>query len=158
MKALIIYYTMTNRTKKVAETIASSLEGYAVTFSPFVLDAKRFIDRIKQLDQVEKDDFSKFEDQLTNLDAQEYDLVVFGSPNYGNVAPKTIKEIIKRIQNLDGKRTIVFVTGRFNGEKAMKTMKEMVVEKGAKVIAENCYSRFFGMRKTDGLEVGKKIH
>jgi flavodoxin len=148
---------MSNRTKKVAETISSSLMDYEIKITPFALDAKRFIDRIKQLDKVENEDFSQFEEQLAALDAKEYDLVVFGSPNYGNIAPKTIKEIINRIQNLDGKKVIVFVTGRFNGDKALITMKEMTEEKGANVVAWKCYSRFFGIRKTDGAEIMEEL-
>ena len=155
MKALIIYYTMTNRTKKVAETVAHSLVDYTVSFIPFALEAKRFIDKIKQLDKVEHNDFSQFEERLSRLDAEEFDLVVLGSPNYGNVAPKTIVEIIKRITNLEGKRVAIFVTGRFNGDKALMTMKEMVEEKGAEVIAEKCYSRFFSIRKNDGCDLLK---
>ena len=158
MRALIIYYTMTNRTRKVAETIASSLKEYEITFAPFALDAKRFVDKIKQLDKVEHEDFSKFEAQLAVFDAFEYDLVVFGSPNYGNQAPKTIKEIIKRIQNLNGKKVVVFITGRFTGEKALETLKTLVEEKGAKVVAEKCYSRFFFIRKSDGLDVLNQLH
>ncbi len=152
MKALITYYTMTNRTKKVADNIAHSLQNYEVSVVPFALDAKKFIDKIKQLDKVENDDFSKFEEQLKSLDAAGYDLIVFGSPNYGNVAPKTIKEIIKRIQNLSGKKVAIYITGRFTGGKALQEIKKLVEEKGAVVIAEERYSRFFGIRKTDGTD------
>ena len=157
MRVLITYYTMTNRTKKVAENIANSLNGYEVTFAPFALDAKKFINKIKQLDKVEHEDFSKFEDQLANLDANDYDLVIFGSPNYGNLAPKTIKEIIKRIQNLNGKNTVVFVTGRFTGDKALVEIRKLVEEKGANIIAEKCYSRFFSIRKKDGTDIVNQI-
>ena len=157
MKALIIFYTMTNRTKKVAETIGDTLTGYDVVYTPFALDAKRFIDKIKQLDKVERDDFSEFEEQLAALDANEYNLIVFGSPNYGNIAPKTIKEIIKRIKNLKEKNTALFITGRFNGGKALQEIKALVEEKGAKVIFEKCYSRFFRIRKTDGSEITNQI-
>ena len=157
MRALIIYYTMTNRTRKVAETIGSSLKNIEVTYAPFALDAKRFVDKIKQLDKVEHEDFSKFEKELSDLDAEDYDLVIFGSPNYGNVAPKTIVEIIKRIRNLDGKNVAIFVTGRFNGDKALQTMKELVEEKNAVIAAKNCYSRFFWIRKTDGSDIVEGI-
>jgi flavodoxin len=157
MKALITYYTMTNRTKKVAETIAKSLSGYEVTFAPFTLDAKKFIDKIKQLDKVEHDDFSKFEDQLANLDAKDYDLVIFGSPNYGNVAPKTIKEIIMRIKNISGKKVAVFITGRFNGDNALLEMRKSLEQKGSVVIAEGRYSRFFRIRDNDGLDIVNQI-
>jgi flavodoxin len=148
---------MTNRTKKVAETIAKSLNEYEVTFAPFSLDAKRFIDKIKQLDKVEHNDFSKFAEKLDALDAYTYDLLVFGSPNYGNMAPKTVQEIIKRVKNLDGKNVAIYVTGRFNGDKALVTMKEMIEEKGAQIVAEKCFSRFFRIRKTDGIELVNQI-
>ncbi len=157
MKVLITYYTMTNRTKKVAETMGKSLEGCDITYSPFALEAKRFVDKIKLLDKVEHEDFSLFEEKLSELDAQDYDLIVFGSPNYGNVAPKTIVEIIKRITNIDRKNVVVFVTGRFNGDKAMNTMKEMLEKKGATIVAEACYSRFLGIRKTDGTELAQNL-
>ena len=144
---------MSGRTRKVAEAIGSSLHDYDVTFKRFELDAKRFVDKIKQLDKVENNDFSKFEDELNSLDVEEYDLIIIGGPNYGNIPPKTVMEIINRVQNLEGKPTVVFVTARFTGDKALKIMKETVEEKGAKVVAEVCYRRIFGIRKTDGIEI-----
>ena len=90
---------------------------------------------------------------VATLDAGDYDLIVFGSPNYGNVAPKTIKEVVKRIKNLEGKDAAVYITGRFTGTKALQELKGLVEKKGANIIAEKCYSRFFGIRKSDGTEI-----
>ena len=154
MKALIIYYTMGGRTKKVANAIASALSNYEVSFNAFELKGKYF-EKIKVMDKFEHGDFSDIENNLASLDARDYDLVIFGMPTYGNFPPKTFNEIVSRIKNLHGKRTGVFVTARFTGEKSLETMKTKVIEKGAQVVGSRKFRRFLWINKHDAMEFGR---
>ena len=107
MKTLIIYFTMGGRTKKTAEAIASVLKNYDVNYFPMQLKG-RLIEKIKQLDQFENNDFSAIETGLDNLDAAGYDLIIIGMPTYGDKPPKAFDKVIDSMKNFSGKRVFVF--------------------------------------------------
>ncbi|NHJ47242.1 MAG: flavodoxin family protein [Asgard group archaeon] len=157
MKALIVYYTMGGRTKKVAESIANALTKYDVSFFPVILTG-RFIEKIKQFDKFEKDDFTTIEDKLKTLDVSSYDLILFGMPVYGDKPPNTFNEIIKRMSNLEGKEVITFVTARFTGKGTLQYMKDKIEAKKAKVIDQKNFKRFFGIGKKVGMKYGQQIN
>jgi flavodoxin len=157
MKALIIYYTMSGRTKKTAHAIAGSLSKYEVSFVPIELPGN-FIERIKVFDDFEKGNFSLIEDDLNGLDAEGFDLVFFGMPTYGNKPPGTFNEIMKRIKNLNGKKVITFTTARFTGKGTLEYMKEKIEESGAQVINQHNFKRFFWIGKKRAIKFGKDIN
>ena len=129
MKALIVYYTMSGRTKKTAHAIASSLSKYEVTFVPIELPGN-FFQRIQVFDDFEKGNFSLIEDELNSLDAISYELVFFGMPTYGNKPPGTFEEIMKRMKNFNGKKVVIFTTARFTGKGTLEYMKEKIEATG----------------------------
>ncbi len=157
MKALITYFTMGGRTKKTAEAIASALDNYEVGYYPIELKGK-FIEKIKMLDKFENKDFSTIETELNNLDASPYDLIIFGMPTYGNFPPKAFNEILARMRNLGGKKTIVFNTARFTGGKALQYMKEKVEEAGAQVIDQSKFRKLFWIGTKNAIKFGKRIN
>ncbi len=157
MKALIVYYTMGGRTKKAAKAIASSMTKYEVDYFPVELTG-RFIEKIKMFDKFENGDYSAIEPGLSSLDAKNYDLLLFGMPTYGNRPPKTFDEIINRMANLAGKKTIVFTTARFTGKGTLQYMKEEIETKNAQVINQKNFRRFFWLGKKKAIKFGKEIN
>jgi len=157
MKALVVYYTMGGRTKKTARAIAGALTNYEVTYFPVELTGK-FIERIKQFDKFEKGDFSAIEPGLSNLDAAEYDLIVFGMPTYGSNPPGTFNEIIKRMANLNGKKVAIFTTARFSGKKALEFMKEKIEAIGAQITYQAKFRRLFYLGVRKSTKFGEKIN
>jgi flavodoxin len=157
MKALIVYYTMRGRTKKAAKAIASSLTKYEVDFFPVELTG-RFIEKIKMFDKFENKDFSAIESELSSLDAADYDLILFGMPTYGNKPPGTFDEIINRMVNLSGKKTIVFTTARFTGKGTLEYMKEKIEAKDAQVINQKNFRRFFWLGKKPAIKFSIEIN
>ena len=157
MKTLIVYFTMGGRTKKTAETIASVLTNYEVSYFPIELTGK-FKEKIKMLDKFENKDFSIIEADLNNLDALPYDLIIFGMPTYGNFPPKIFDEIVAKMKNFSGKRVIVFNTARFTGGKALDHMKTKVEEAGAQVIDQSKFRKLFWIGTKNALKFGKKIN
>ncbi|MFX0059657.1 MAG: flavodoxin family protein [Candidatus Hodarchaeota archaeon] len=157
MKALIIYFTMGGRTKKTAEAIASVLTNYEVSYFPIELRGK-LREKIKMLDKFENKDFSMIEADLDNLDASDYDLIMFGMPTYGNFPPKVFDETLSRMKNLSGKKVIVFNTARFTGGKALDYMKEKVEENGAQVINQVKFRKLFWIGKKDAIKFGKEMN
>ena len=157
MKALIVYYTMSGRTKKTAHAIASSLSKYELTFVPIELPGN-FFQRIQVFDDFEKGNFSLIEDELNSLDAAKFDLVFFGMPTYGNKPPSTFEEIMKRTKGISGKKVVIFTTARFTGKGTLEYMKEKIEAAGAHVINQYNFKRFFWIGKKRAIEFGEEIN
>jgi len=100
------------------------------------------------------------EEELKLLDAKDYELVIIGMPTYGDKPANAFNEIVRKVPNLSGKKTIIFTTARFSGGKALKYMKEKVQETGAQIVKEANFRRVFwlGKRKSTkfGLELNEK--
>ena len=148
---------MGGRTKKIAESIASSLTNYEVSYFPIELTGK-FSEKLKILDKFEHKDFSMIETELNSLDAIPYDLILFGMPTYGNFPPKVFDEILARMKNLSGKKAIVFNTARFTGGKSLEYMKVKVEELGAQVIDQVKFRKVLWIRVKDAINFGKKVN
>lgn len=157
MKALITYFTMSGRTKKTAEAIASALKNYDISYFPMELKGK-FIEKIKQLDQFENNDFSAIETGLDTLDAANYDLIIIGMPTYGDKPPKAFEEVIDRMKNFSGKRVIVFNTARFSGRKSLDYMKTKVEEKGTQVIDQARFRKVLWIGVKNAIKFGEQIN
>lgn len=148
---------MGGRTKRTAESIASVLTNYEVSYFPIELTGN-LIEKIKMLDKFENDDFSAIETELNTLDIQAYDLLIFGMPTYGDKPPKAFDEIITRIGDLSGKKVIVFNTARFTGGNSLEYMKAKVEDVGAQVIDQRKFRKVFWIGKKNGIEFGKRIN
>jgi flavodoxin len=157
MKALIVYYSMSGRTKKTAHAIASALTKYEVTFVPIELPGN-FFQRIQVFDDFEKGKFALIEDELNSLDAANFDLVFFGMPTYGNKPPGTFEEIMKRMKNFNGKKVIIFTTARFSGKAALEYMKEKIEAAGADITNQYNFRRLFWIGKKRAIKFGKEIN
>ena len=157
MKALITYFTMSGRTKKTAEAIASGLKNYDISYFPMELKGK-FIEKIKKLDKFENNDFSAIETGLDTLDAANYDLIIIGMPTYGDKPPKIFEEVIDRMKNFSGKRAIVFNTARFSGKKSLDYMKSKVEEAGAQVIDQARFRKLLWIGVKNAIKFGEQIN
>ncbi len=157
MKVLITYFTMSGRTKKTAEAIASALKNYDISYFPMELEGK-FIEKIKQLDKFENNDFSAIETGLDTLDAANYDLIIIGMPTYGDKPPKAFEEVIDRMKNFSGKRVIVLNTARFSGKKSLDYMKTKVEEKGTQVIDQARFRKVLWIGVKNAIKFGEQIN
>ncbi|MHA1882695.1 MAG: flavodoxin family protein [Candidatus Thorarchaeota archaeon] len=157
MKALMVYFTMGGRTKKMAEAIASSLSNYDVTFFPFELKGS-FIGKIRLLDEYENGDYSSFEGDFSILDAEPYDLILIGMPTYGSNPPKTFYELTKRMNDLHGKSVVVFGTSRFRRGSHLQVMKDNIEAKGGKVIEQRNFRGLLLLGTKKALEFGNVIN
>lgn len=157
MKVLITYFTMSGRTKKTAEAIASALKNYDISYFPMELKGK-FIEKIKQLDKFENNDFSAIETGMDTLDAANYDLIIIRMPTYGDKPPKAFEEVIDRMKNFSGKRVIVFNTARFSGKKSLDYMKTKVEEKGTQVIDQARFRKVLWIGVKNAIKFGEQIN
>jgi len=157
MKALMVYFTMGGRTKKMAEAIASTLSNYEVTYFPFELKGS-FIGKIRLLDKFENGDYSSFEGDFSILDAAPYDLILIGMPAYGSEPPKTYYELTKKMNDLEGKRVVLFGTSRFRRGSQVQVMKENVEAKGGDVIEQRNFRGLLLLGTKKAIEFGEMIN
>ena len=157
MKALMLYFTMGGRTKRMAEAIASNLSNYEVIFFPFELKGS-FIGKIQLLDEFENGDYSSFEGDFSILNAEPYDLILIGMPTYGSNPPKTFHELTKRMNNLHGKRVVLFGTSRFRRGSHLQVMKEDIEGKDGEVIEQRNFRGLLILGTKKALEFGIVIN
>jgi flavodoxin len=156
MKILVIYFTMSGRTKKTAEAIASALSNHEVRYLPLELTGK-FIEKIKKLDKFENNDYSEIESQISTLNAANYGLIIIGMPTYGNFPPKIYNEILRRLDNLNGKMVVVFNTARFSGGKCLEFMKEKIEEVGGRIIGQSKFRKLLWIGTKNAIKFGTQI-
>jgi len=157
MKIIIIYFTMSGRTKKTAEAIGSTLTNHEVSYLSIELTGK-FIEKIKQLDKFQNNDYSAIEAQISDFDASGFDLIIIGMPTYGNFPPKVFDEILRRMGNLSGKNAVIFNTARFSGGKCLGYMKDKIEEAGGEVINQSKFRKIFWIGTKKAIQFGKQIN
>ncbi|OLS32472.1 MAG: hypothetical protein HeimAB125_08700 [Candidatus Heimdallarchaeota archaeon AB_125] len=158
MKALIIYFTLLDRTKKTAEVIGRALTNYEVDYVPFILTGT-FGMKVSIQNQHNKGDFSTIERELSELEKidQDYDLIVFGMPTYGDNPPGAFYEIVKRV-NIKEQKIAIFATCSITGKKTLELMEKTVEDAGANIIDQARFKGFFKPKLKKASQFGHIIN
>ncbi len=132
MKALIIYYSKTEKTKIVAETISKKLNTDIIRIedkkdrSGFKNQFTSAFDAIKE---------NKTEIYPNDIDLTDYNTIYFGTPVWVSKPSPAIMTIIDNL-NLIGKDIVLFATMSSSGAKAsLDKMEERIKSRGGRVIA-----------------------
>jgi flavodoxin len=106
MKPVVLYFSRTGNTKRLAEAIAQQANAPIFSISssePSVVEA--------------------------------YDTIILGGPVEGSSPAKETRAFVERLPQAQGKRAIVFCTFRiFGNERTMKALEKVLAEKGYKTI------------------------
>lgn len=131
MKTLIIYYSESGSTQKVAETLAIKLECDLCRVKDL---KKRTGFKNKITSSIDAFRENKTEIYPESLNLQEYNTIYFGTPTWANNPAPAIITMIDRC-DLRGKDIVLFatMTGK-GGQAAIKRMQEKVEARGARVI------------------------
>ena len=157
MKILIIYYTQTGRTKKVAEAIASSLKGHDIRFIRFEVMGS-FSERFKRSGEIRNGDFSRIQNELKSLEDISFDLLIIGMPTHGGPPPKVYEEIVDRLGDLNGKKAIIFNTARLTGGNTPNIMAAKLEGAGANIIEKRRFKGLIRLRMHDSMEFGNNLN
>ncbi|MDR1722284.1 MAG: NAD(P)H-dependent oxidoreductase [Methanobrevibacter sp.] len=131
MKTLILYYSLSGRTKTVAKTLASKISSDLIEIND-LKDRKGLKSKIfSSIDAFRE---TKTKIAPARLDLEGYDLIYIGTPVWaGNPSPA----VITAIDSFDFRRKdiILFATMRNSGGDAViKRMEEKIQARGARVI------------------------
>jgi flavodoxin len=127
MNIALVVYSATGNTRKAANQLKNELEtkGNAVEY----LEIKPLCDP--------KESVNMNFDRLFDLSL--YDMLIFGSFVEAFTLNKCMKEYIKKMPRIDGKKAVMLTTQRFpkkwmGGRQALNKMKSLLEEKGAQVL------------------------
>ena len=130
IKPIVIYFSYSGNTEKVANAIASELSAPIVKIeaaTPYVstdLDNKVSTSRL-QTEQ--KDDSARpliASSTYTAIDANSYDTVIIGYPIWNGAAPRIIQTLLDHYNKFDGKTIYTFSTSASSsGDNAFNALK-----------------------------------
>jgi len=131
MKTLILYYSRTRKTAKVAKTIAEEIQADSTE----IVDLKDRMGVVNYLgSSIDALRENKTKIKPENIDLSEYGLVYIGTPTW---AAKPAPAIVTMIDMCDfkGKDVILFSTmGNSGGKKAIERMKEKIEARGGRMV------------------------
>ncbi len=157
MKAIVIYFSISGRTKMVAEAIAAELSKYEVDIESITY-TKTTQEMHKEQDQISVGDLSNFTYNEKILDLSSYDLITIGVPTHGARPACIFNGYIQKCKNLDGKKVVVFNTCRMYSGKTLPQMKSEIEKKGGTVIHQQCFKALFKMKDKKAREFGKILN
>jgi flavodoxin len=132
VKPLVVYYSLTGKTKLVAQVIAEALNATLLEIKetkprksgPFIYltgGAAAFMNRGSKIDPID-------------VDLKQYERIFIGSPNWGSRPAPAINSFIYQT-NFEGRSIIPFFTmGGTNPEKALANITAKIERSGGKVV------------------------
>ena len=138
---------MTGRTKKVAESIVQGIEGHEKQIERIEYP-KKARNIISEQEKIINGDLSDFTYNQIIEDLASFDLIFFGNPVYGGRQPPIFDGYIKRAQNVNGKKFIIFCTCRFLAGKTIEKMRIEIEKKGGTVVNERVFKGLFRIKMT----------
>lgn len=151
MKSVVLYYSRTRKTAKVAKTLADEIGADSIE----IVDIKDRMGAINYLiSSIDALRENKTNIKPEEIDLTDYDLVYIGTPTWaGKPAPAIITMIDKC--DLKDKNVILFSTmGNSGGENAINRMKEKIEARGGRTV--NSFTLKTGKIELDNLSTETK--
>lgn len=157
MKALILYFSLTGRTKMVAEAITAELTKYDVKVEG-ISYKKSPKEWMNDYNQTLAGDLSNFNYNESIFDPSPYDLICIGVPTHGGRPAYIFDAYIQKSKNFEGKRVVIFNTCRLFALKTLGNMKREIEKKGGKVTDQKCFKGLFKLTDKKAREFGKFLN
>ena len=135
MNSLVIYYSRTSKTAKVAHTLARELESDLIEIKDSK-NRKNFLNYLNATIDAFRE--NKTETYPKKIDLSPYGLVYIGTPVWAGKPAPAIVSLIDNC-NFQGKDVILFSTmGRSGGEGTIERMREKIELRGGRIITSFC--------------------
>ena len=125
-KTLILYYSWSGNTKKMAEKINGEIAGndiVEVTVADGTFDSDMYKTNDIALDQIQgKEEFP--EAQVIDIDFNKYDLILVGSPVWSGYPATPIKSLLEKMKNYKGEVASFFTSAGTNHKAYASHFKE----------------------------------
>ncbi|HEO63770.1 MAG TPA: hypothetical protein ENN78_00690 [Candidatus Omnitrophica bacterium] len=135
MKAVIVYYSFTGNTRRVAQALCGYLTGQSIDCELFELKPRK--EPLKFAHQVVQALLSLNADLIKEKpsDLSGYDYVFLGTPVWAFAPAPALRSFISGISGFKGKPAYLFVTygSGLGKEKCLNKIKRLVIKKGGNV-------------------------
>lgn len=108
MKTLIVYYSYTNNTEKVAKRIAE-LKKYDILKLEPLVDYSTDYQTVVDEEEAKMDSEEIVELKPINVDLNQYDRIILGTPVWWYTMAPVVRSFLSS-NNLNGKKVIAFIT------------------------------------------------
>lgn len=108
MKTLIVYYSYTNNTEKVAKKIAE-LKKYDILKLEPLIDYSTDYQKVVDEEEAKMDSEEIVELKPINVDLNQYDRIILGTPVWWYTMAPVVRSFLSG-NNLNGKKVIAFIT------------------------------------------------
>lgn len=108
MKTLIVYYSYTNDTEKVAKRIAE-LKKYDILKLEPLVDYSTDYQKVVDEEEAKMDSEEIVELKPINVDLNQYDRIILGTPVWWYTMAPVVRSFLSG-NNLNGKKVIAFIT------------------------------------------------
>ena len=108
MKTLIVYYSYTNNTEKVAKRIAELKKYNILKLEPLV-DYSTDYQKVVDEEKAKMDSEEIVELKPINVDLNQYDRIILGTPVWWYTMAPVVRSFLSG-NNLNGKKVIAFIT------------------------------------------------
>ena len=108
MKTLIVYYSYTNNTEKVAKKIAE-LKKYDILKLEPLVDYSTDYQKVVDEEEAKMDSEEIVELKPINVDLNQYDRIILGTPVWWYTMAPVVRSFLSS-NNLNGKKVIAFIT------------------------------------------------
>ena len=108
MKTLIVYYSYTNNTEKVAKRIAE-LKKYDILKLEPLVDYSTDYQKVVDEEEAKMDSEEIVELKPINVDLNQYDRIILGTPVWWYTMAPVVRSFLSG-NNLNGKKVIAFIT------------------------------------------------
>lgn len=158
MRALVVYFSLSGRTKLVAEAIASQLNNYEVDLERIAFTGTRrdLID--DGPDSITAGNWKNLTATETIFDLAPYDLVCIGVPVYGGAPAVVFNAYLKKCKGLSGKKVYTFISCQFYPGKTLLAMRQGLEAGGAVVKDELVCKAMFHIGTEDAVTFGQKLN
>jgi flavodoxin len=136
MKQAVIYFSVTDNTKKVAELIGKEIEGDVLMVEMEKPYTKASL-IIKGMFQVFRQSSPKI---IDNININEYDRIYIGTPVWAGTNVPPINTVLKAF-DYEGKEVLFFCTHKGGPGKIFKHMRDNI--NGGKVLGEKDFPNVF---------------
>lgn len=137
-KTLILYYSWSGNTKKLAEKIHDQIEDSdlkAVEVADGTFDDDQYKTNDIALDQIQANSFPDI--KLDNVDFNKYDLILIGSPVWSGYPVTPIKTLLDQMQSYNGEVASFYTSAGANRKAYVNHFKEWANDLNGVDVAEN---------------------
>ncbi|MBN1697959.1 MAG: hypothetical protein JW881_10635 [Spirochaetales bacterium] len=148
MKTLIVYFSLSGRTRRVAERIKAHITNTEADIGEYRY-TESFRVYLSDLEAIRKGILTHFEYNRKFEDLSPYDVVMLGTPVHGAQYAPVFRHFFSNARNMNGKRFILFSTCRFIPGNALPDMQSEIEKKGGIVLKSRTFKGFFFIKTAD---------